>query len=71
MSFSHFGAFVTHKKSNSSTLLKPILLPSMSHVSVAKKNDVLALLKLVKGSREDRKIYDSYAENCSKLLQTR
>jgi hypothetical protein len=38
---------------------KPRLVPRTSHVSTAKKKDVLALLQLVKGSAEDKKIYDT------------
>lgn len=38
---------------------KPRLVPRTSYVSAAKKKDVLALLQLVKGSAEDKKIYDT------------
>lgn len=45
---------------------KPKLLPPQTHVTAEKKKDVEQLLKLVKGSKEDKKIYDDLLKTVTK-----
>lgn len=49
--------------------LKPKLLPPQTHVTEAKKKDVLALLKLVKGTSEEKKGYDTILKKCVRVVK--